>query len=219
MRKLISLLLIASLYFAAFTTASAQYGPYQPPSESVSIVVDKLVSKPITTSGTVTVEYVDNLGSGDAKFGAGADVFFKIKVKNTSNITLKNVTIKDFLPSYVEPIEGPGTIDKAANTVTISGGDFAVNEEKIYVIKARVLASDRLPDNVTCITNKAEGFNDRVRDEDTAQLCIEKQVQGVSTTIVTTVTKIPSTGPEHGVILYSLTGLAGLIGLRLRKKS
>lgn len=222
MKPLAVFLTVISVYLVTVDSALAKYRPYQPPTKSVSILVDKMVSKPITTSDTATVEFVDNLATGDVKFGAGGDVFFKIRVKNTSNVDLKNVTVKDFLPSYLKPIEGPGTFDKSTNLITISAGDFAVKEEKIYIIKARVLTADKLPDDITCITNKAEGFNDRVRDDDTAQLCIEKQVKGLTTTVKSTVItakEIPSTGPKQWLLLYSISVLLGYAGLRLRQSS
>lgn len=221
MKKLASFLTVLSLYFVASTSINAQYGPYQPPTTTLSILVNKLVANPVVlTDGTIRLDYVDNLGTGDHRFKAGEDVWFQVKVKNTSNTILTNVTVKDFLPPYIETVEGPGSFDSGSNTITINAGDFAVNEEKVYVFKMRVKSQNNLPDNVTCVTNKSQAFNDKVSDDDTAQLCIEKPVLGVATTptpVTITVNKIPSTGPEYGLLLYTLSGLAGLAGLKLRR--
>jgi len=189
-----------------------QYGNGCTPSQSITI--NKLVGRVYTTKGGITeYEYVGNLSSSDPRFAPEQIVMFQIKVKNTSNIKLTNVTVKDYIPSYLEPIEGPGTYDVSTRIITFSAGDFDPNQEKVYYIKMKVLAQDKLPADkgLFCEINKAQAYNDNVSDEDTAQFCIEKQVVGVVRT--------PSAGPDMGLGLGILEMLGLGAGFLIRKKS
>ena len=178
---------------------------------SFSIRMNKLVGEPVVSKGETTMSFVDNLFTSDPRFAPGQDVFFKLIVKNTSSVTIKNVTVKDFVPTSIEPIDGPGNFDASTRTITFSAGDFAVNEEKSYILKMRVLNQDRLPTDkgLFCLVNKSQASNDNASDEDTAQFCVEKQVSQTP--------EVPSAGPEYGLILLSLEGLALSAGLMLKK--
>ena len=126
MKKLVSLL----TFFVAFTvstqSAFAQYGQYGQPAPVESILVDKQVSKPVTKTkgGTLSYEYVDNLTPSDVRFQPGMDIYFKVRVKNTSAVALSNVMVTDKVPSYLEPIEGPGTFDLVNRSITFNAGTF-----------------------------------------------------------------------------------------------
>lgn len=199
--------LTAVLVFAnpASFAQAQQYGQYGP-SPSLSIVVDKLVNKPARS------EFVDNLSPSDPRFLSGQDVFFRLRVKNPTDQTLTNVTVKDFLPDFVEAVEGPGSFDSSTRTVTINAGDFGLQEEKVYDLKVRVVAQDKLPSDksVVCVVNRAQASNNQVSDEDTAQFCVEKQVVGA--------VQVPSAGPEIGLALLALNALGFGTGLYLRKR-
>jgi len=214
--KTLSLTLIA-LYFCAATTIGAQY-TYEQPSPSASIVIDKTVGKPgvVTKGGNMNVEYVQNLGSVDYKYAPGADVWFKLAVKNTSNQALVNVTVKDILPAYIEPVEGAGTFDKNTNTITINAGNFAIAEEKVFELKTKVMSQSALPSDkgLFCITNNAEAYTDKVKDTDSATLCIEKQV-----TLKGGTPEVPKAGAEMGLVISLFSGALGVAGLKLRKVS
>ncbi len=204
------------------SVALAQYGPYQGPQPSLSILIDKLVGVPTAQGSETVVNFVDNLGVNDFKFKADNIVFFKLKVKNTSNVSLDNVVVKDNAPAYVDLFENPGTYDSVNRVLTINVGSLGVNQEKEYIVRARVTSSGNLPvdSGIVCVMNKAVASNDKVSDEDTAQLCIEKPVLGTTSTTTTTVpsvTKIPSTGPEAGMLILSMSGALGYLGLKLRK--
>lgn len=225
MRKLVLFLLVIMALFSGTTSAFAQYGPYQGPQPSYAILVDKLVGVPTTQGSETVYSYVDNLGTSDFKFRADNIIFFKIKVKNTSNVTLDNVVIKDTAPSYVTLFDNPGTFDSITHVLTINVGSLGVNEEKEYIVRGKVVSSDSLPADagIVCVVNKATASNDKVSDEDNAQLCIEKpsETKTATTTVLGTsvppVTKIPSTGPEGGLLVLSFSGAVGYLGLKLRK--
>lgn len=205
------LLFLSTLYVPRYTLYTwAQYGQYGGETPSYSLLIDKMVVKPGTQKGE-TAKYVDNLSPSDPRFAPNQDVWFKIKVKNTANVALQAVEIKDYVPEYILPIEGPGKWDPQTRTLTWDGGNFAVDEEKTYYLKMRVYEQKLLPADkgLFCIVNKASAKNDVAYDEDTAQLCIEKQVLGVST--------VPSTGPEMGLALLAGNLILAGVGLKLKK--
>jgi len=222
MRKLqvgfLILLAIPTILFTTKKTVNAQYGceygQYGGCLPSQSILIDKMVGRSyINKGGIVTYEYVDNMSAGDPRFTPGAIVMFQLRVKNTSNTTLTNVTVKDYVPSYLVPIEGPGAYDTSTRIITFNAGDFNPDQEKVYFIKMQILPQNQLPADkgLFCEINKAVAYNDNVSDEDTAQFCIEKQVTGVVTT--------PSAGPDLAIAIVGINILGGAIGLWLKKRT
>ncbi len=214
--------LVASLLFVAVLLArpsyaqygcQGQYGQYGNCPPSQSILIDKFVGRATLNKGGFTdIEYVDNLSASDTRFHANDMVAFKLKVKNTSGTTLTNVTVKDYVPAYVNPIEGPGTFDAINRVVSFNAGDFQANEEKVYYLKMQVVAPSAMPADkgLFCLVNKAQATSDNTSDDDTAQFCVEKQVTGV--------TQVPQAGPEMGVLLLGLEAAALGAGLFLKKK-
>ena len=217
MKKLLATLVaLASIFQLLTSNVMAQYGEYGPyggPEPSLSIMIDKMVAKPVASKGGSTdQDYVDNLSPSDPRFLPDEEVFFKIKVKNTSDIKLKDVTVKDFLPDFVEPVEGPGTFDDESREITIPAGDIEIDEEKVFFIKVKVLSQEELPvdQGLICLVNKAQAYDGGVSDEDTAQFCVEKEVLGV--------TEVPSAGPELGLALLIGQFSALSAGLILKKR-
>ena len=215
MKKIFATLVALASIFQLLTSnvmaQYGQYGPYGGPEPSLSIMIDKMVAKPIATKGGSTdQDYVDNLSPSDPRFLPDQEVFFKIKVKNTSDVKINDITVKDFLPDFVDFKEGPGDFDKDSRTLTIAAGDLEVDEEKLFFVKVKVVEQDELPadQGISCIVNKAQAFDGGVSDEDTAQFCIEKEVLGV--------TAVPSAGPELGALL--LTGQLTTLGLGILLK-
>lgn len=212
MKKLILSLFFLILMFHVLCymlPAYAQYGQYGGETPTYSIIVDKMVSLPHASKGE-TMQYVDNLLPPDPRFKPSQDVWFKIKIKNTSNINLQAVEVKDYVPDYLLPLQGPGKWNPDNRTIVWNAGDFNIDEEKTYYLKMRVYDQSLLPADkgLFCLINKVEVRNNVAYDDDTSQLCIEKQVLGAK--------KIPSTGPELGLaILVGNLLLAG-VGLRLK---
>ena len=212
MKKLVTILILASIcLFCTFNTF-AQYGEEITPSRS--ILVDKMVGKVTVNKGGVDIEYVDNLSSSDPRFKPNDEIMFKIRIKNTSNVKFSDVEFKDYVPSYLEPLEGPGSYDQNTGIISFNAEDFEVDEEKIYYMKMKILSQDRLPSDkgLFCFKNKAraEADNGNIADEDTAQLCVEKQIGQVAET--------PSAGPEFSLALLALQSGALLVGLQIKKR-
>jgi uncharacterized repeat protein (TIGR01451 family) len=208
MKKLISFLFLLFLTLHV-STVNAQYGQYGGETPSYSLLIDKMVAKPGAQKGE-TAQYVDNLSLSDPRFVPGQDVWFKIKVKNTANAALQAVEVKDYVPEYILPIEGPGKWDPQTRTITFNAGDFAVDEEKTYYLKMRVYSQDQLPSDkgLFCLVNRAVASNNTVSDDDAAQFCIEKQVLGV--------TQVPTAGPELGLALLAGNLILAGIGIKLK---
>ena len=207
--------ILALILTFAFAGSSAlatdgQYGPYGP-SPVQSVTIDKMVNRPDNGS------YVDNLSPSDPRFAPGQDVWFQIKVRNPNDQTLYGITVKDFVPDFLDVIATPGSYDAGNRTITINAGDFGGQQEKIYTVHARVVGSGSITDNkgIFCLTNRSQAYNSSVSDEDTAQFCVEKPNTPAT---VTNVTTIPSTGPEMGLALLTLEALGLSAGLYLRKK-
>lgn len=207
MKKILAFALFVSCFLFPVSSVKANYGQYGQPSPSYQILIDKMVAKPDTD------QYVDNLSVSDPRFAPNQDIWFQIKVKNTSNQNLTNVEVRDYVPSYLEPLEGPGTWDSNMRIISWNAGDFAVDEEKVYFLKMRVYSTENLPSDkgLFCLVNKSDARNENTYDEDTAQFCIEKEVVGVS--------KVPSAGPEFGLLLLAGNILGLGLGLKLKKTS
>lgn len=214
MKKIFAIVLFSIFYLLFSINIYAQYGPYGP-AGAPSILIDKMVGKPggQTKGGTTSLEYVDNLSVTDYKFKPGQEIFFQLKVKNTSNQNLNDVVVKDFVPSYLDPLKGPGTYDNNSRIITINAGNFSVDEEKIYVLKMKILFQDKLPADkgLFCLVNKADASTNDAYDDDTSQFCIEKEVIAA--------VKVPSAGPELGLLLLGAELTTMVLGIWLKKKN
>jgi len=208
MKKIILFSLIVScLMFLVSSVSAGCGGQYESPCQSYSMIVDKMVQKPGTS------DYVDNLSVSDSRYKPGQTVIFKITIKNTSNVTIGELTAKDYVPSYLTPIEGPGSFDSSTRTVTWNGGYFGVDEQKTWYLKMNIDSQANLPadQGLFCLVNKAQAWSNDKTDDDSSQFCIEKQVTGT--------TKVPSAGPEMGLIIFSGELFALGTGIYLKKKA
>ncbi len=197
---------------------SSQYGQYDGGTPNYSIIVDKMVMTGNQTKGGQEV-YVDNLSPSDPRFAPGAQVTFQVKVKNTSDSTLKNIQVKDILPTWVDAIEGPGEYDANSRTISWTYPELKSGEGKMEKIIVQIKPQDQLPadQGLMCMNNKATAKSDTVYDEDTAQFCLEKQV-----TLTTKGGQPIKTTPDAGapLLAFGALNMLGLgAGLYLRKKA
>lgn len=193
-----------------------QYGQYGGGSPSNSVSVDKMVATTSQTKGGQE-NYVDNLSPSDPRFKPQDYVKFRIKVKNTSSQTLKNVKVTDILPSYSIPIEGEGALNSKSNTISWTYNELKPQEEKISYVVTKIKNQEELPSDkgLMCELNKVVAEVENARDEDASQYCIEKQV--VSKEGIPPV-KTPEAGaPLLAFVGASLTGIAS--GIYLKKKA
>lgn len=213
MKKLISFFIVVFSFLAlAMSTSADCNGVYEQPCNSFSLIVEKMVGLPGTSNDATAYSYVDNLGTSDAKFKPGQIVFFKVIVKNTSTTSLGGSTAKDYVPSYLTPLDGPGSFDSSTRIISWDAGSFGVNEQKTFYFKMQVVDQNNLPSDksIICVVNRAQAWSNTTTGEDSSQLCIEKQVLGA--------TKVPSAGPEMGFLLLSGELAALGAGLYLKNK-
>jgi uncharacterized repeat protein (TIGR01451 family) len=222
MRKIISGLSICfffSLYLLIPQVKSTMaqykqpYGQYGVPAPAEALIIDKTVGKPSQTKGGVTsLEFVDNLSPADPRFHPGEQVVFRLRVKNISSSQINNVGIIDFLPSFIEPVEIPGSFNSNNRTINFSAGNFAPNEEKLFFLTTKVVAVESLPadKDLICLINRARVFTAGDPDEDTARFCIEKQPGAVVPSAM------PAAGVESGLIPPVVAILAFLFGSSLQ---
>lgn len=211
MKKLLLFLALTLLTSTAVHADTGQYGQYGGGGPSYSIMIDKTVSRGVQTKGGIT-QYVDNFSPTDPRFSTGQKVFFQVKVKNTSSVTLKNVQVKDILPSYIDSLEGPGSYDDKTKTISWTYPELKANEEKTERIVGAIVDNARMPGDkgLFCVSNKSTVNADNAYDEDAAQFCIEKQVVGAK--------KVPTAGPEYGIILTALSFASLGAGVYLKRK-
>ena len=173
------------------------------------VMVDKLVRQRDVNS------FVDNLGT-DQAFKAQEEIYFRLKVKNTGDYKIDSMYVKDTLPSYLEYLSGPSG-DNLENVNYHSGSrvlSFTVknlekDESRSYDFKTRVKNEGNLPSGTACVVNHVKAEANGRTDEDTSQVCLTKQVLGVTT--------LPPTGPDKlGLIALEALGFAIIGGLYLK---
>ncbi len=218
MKKFFASVLIVLCFIFNVSTVYAQYGQYGGPSPSLSILINKMVARTSTNKGGQTIcdsslTFQNNFSPSDPRFVPSDFICFELKVLNTSNTTLTGVTVEDFVPSDVEPISGSGSFNNNSRTITINAGDFAQGQEQDYFFLMQVHNQSQLPQDkgLFCEINRGQAFNANVSDDSSSQFCIEKQVQGVTTT--------PSAGPEMGALLLSGEVFVLGLGVFLKRKA
>lgn len=198
------------LYFIYLPFSFAQYTTQV---SAPSLIIDKMVGIPSNQTKGGSLAYVDNLGTADHKFKPGDEVSFQLKVRNATDKKLDTIIIQDSISPSLNPLEGPGTYDDKNRVITIDAGNFAVNEEKFYIVKMRVISQEKLPSDkgLFCEINKAIAKSGNLSDDDATQFCIEKEVINVR--------KVPSAGPEMGLLITGGELTLLIIGLYFTQKT
>ena len=209
--------IIFILTFAVFFFTPKSFAQYQAPTPATSINIDKLIGQPIDSKGGVTYNYVDNISVNDYIFSPLNYLFFKVKVKNTSNIDLNNVVIYDYKPDYSELFSDPGIYDDSNKILTINVGGLKANEEKEYLIRGRVLSADQLPatGKISCPTNRVRVESDSASDEDNTQYCVQNKAKVTPAPVKT----VPKAGPELNFVILVGTGALFYLGIKLKPTS
>lgn len=190
-----------------------------------SLKINKTVQHPKNTT------YVENLGINDPKYVPEQTVNFQITVTNTGNTTIKGAKIKDVFPQYVNYRSGAGAYDKTKNILAFNIPDLEAGKSQTYTVSGTIATQASLPANqgITCVTNTASATTPSMHVLDTAELCIEKQVQvstkggiiptkgGLTVYSAPAPKKTPATGPEMAYLFAAVP--AGILGHFLRKKA
>lgn len=166
---------------------------------TTSLTINKQVQNPSTNV------FVKNLGSSDAAFSVGQNVFFKLIITNNGTQALGTITIKDVFPNELTFVGGPGTYDAGSNTLTFTESNVSAGESRTEQVLAKVNDKVNKSRSMTCIVNTSIVSAENVSStQDTAQLCIQTNVLGATT--------LPVAGFNRYALILPF-GLLGLVGL------
>ena len=198
---LASLVLFARPVYADMCTT--QYG-----GETTCKPSDLTINKEVRNPSSLN--FVENLSASDPTFAPGADVLYRLIIKNTSGETFNPVYVKDVLPSFLTFVSGPGSYDSGSRTLTFELKEVYAGETRTVDIMARVNnVSSFDGKSFVCVTNYAEAKALNRFDSDTAQICVQNQVLGVTT--------LPVAGFNDYFLLLPFAGV-GLTGFAMLKK-
>ena len=120
-------------------------------------------------------------------------VEFRIRIKNTGNVDLDDMKMRDILPSDMERVGGSG--------LTEYWNDFEDGDTKEFIIEAEIKNSEFDRENFEkCIVNRAEAYqDDDFKGSDTATVCYGNAE----------LTELPETGSAS--MIASLLGLGSTV--------
>lgn len=186
--------------------------------ESCNLIVDKEIWNPTKN------EYWDNIDSSYYTFKAGEEIKFKIMIKNTSDIKVNNVEIKEYLPSYLDYVsasiaEDGHSYEWRSNEryVLYFMGSLDPDQTKTAYVTVRVKGENDIPVGISTLTNKAYGYSsNECSDTNYANFAIKREGKG---TVLGTTS--PETGNNNLILMIEGMGfilMAGAYGWVLRKK-
>ncbi|MGI5827913.1 MAG: hypothetical protein ACOX6V_02715 [Patescibacteria group bacterium] len=173
--------------------------------EEKEIDVDKVVFSPHKNT------FVDNIPRDELVFSSGETVTFELRVTNTGNIVVHQVTLKDFLPNWLEWQSG-GDTSGGSGVVQFEVFDLDPGETETRSFQARIKDTSALSEMAMCVTNKVVAMFDSEEDIDTANFCIAREAVVEKEEIVVKekvlgVEELPPTGTNFPLVL-----LAGPVG-------
>lgn len=206
--------------------AQASGGQGTAKEDTADVLVDGKVCKEEHPNFTIN-KMVQNKG-GDSwaesvKGTAGNQVRYRIQFKNTGDVELKNVVIRDVLPKGVSYVKGSTVLYNAANTngktmnddiISDKGlniGNYAKGTEATIYFYATI--SSDFADNCegSTLTNTASGkYNndDKTTKTDTADVTLDGKVCEDKPEEPVTPPELPKTGAEN--VLSAMVAIAGL---------
>jgi len=187
--------------------------------EDAKLSVDKTIYNP--KSGQYEDHVKSTGGSNPYVFGYNETIKFKITVKNTGDVKIKDINMYDALPTFLKYKSGDGDDRKDGKEVKFEVGDLEPGEEESYIFRAEIENGGISPNSdKICLTNMATAKGEREdnqKDEesvDYSNFCITLgKVLGSSKEKIT---KLPTTGSEDFLIPAVSVGLI-LIGFGIRK--
>lgn len=211
MRQIIFLILVTLTISLFPGVVKAQYNTscpsiYGAKCPTGNLFIDKKIQNPTTG------EFVETLNANEANFLIGQEINFKIEVKNTGNVELKNINIQDRLPTFTEFVSGPGKLDTGTNILSWVIGNLKPGESQFFDLKVKIKSDKGLPQKgMTCLTNFAEADTDKLSAQDMAGFCIQTQILGQAT-------ELPQTGVGETATLVMASFLTLLAGIFLFNK-
>lgn len=170
-------------------------------------------------------KYQDNIKKDEHTFEKSDRIYFKIKVKNTGDIEIKNIDLVDNMPSILEYSKGDGDDSNDGTKVSFDDFDLKPGESETFEFSAKVKSTGIDPDeDYVCVANVAKAKGERKDngekedDADYANFCIEMR-RGRVLSLKESITRLPTTGfidLNTALIGSTSIGLI-LLGLGLRK--
>ncbi|NMC36622.1 hypothetical protein GYA49_06305 [Candidatus Beckwithbacteria bacterium] len=177
--------------------------------DEYDIDLDKVVWNPSED------KWQDNIDSSTYLFKDGQEVKFELRVKNTGDRKIHEITLRDIFPSYLNWTSGGSWLSDSQKS-EFKIYDLEAGSTVTKTVYAKFVGKDDLPSGITCVTNKGEVYTKHDgSDTDTSTICVSREAK------VLGVTTLPATGPNVPVILVAelaaLTGL-GFAYLKVAKK-
>lgn len=195
-------LFLTLLPFSLPTSSFAQYVQYggvttsQAPRQAL---VEKKVLNPQNN------QFVDNLSFEQHTFLPGQDVVFRVTITNVIQTELKNLVVFDRLPDTLNFVSTSfGNYDPKNRTINFTIDSLKPGESKTFEIKTKVRPTSELTSNVTCQANLARVTVNNMVDEDSASMCVSKEV-------LSTTSQFPTTGPNDTLPILLLSSLFSAI--------
>lgn len=197
----------------AETCGDGQYGTVICPPTDVTI--DKTVRNPITGV------FVENLLSGDATYSPGSEVTYKLKIVNSSNQSFDEVKIEDILPDKVTTASVASYDKNKVKNETFANSRlkfqlanrFEGNTTVEIDVHATVKDSNAFAASKSIYCGNTDGLQNTAQvrasdrfDEDSASICVQSNVLGVTT--------LPKAGLTDLLPLVPFIG-TGLTGITL----
>ena len=185
--------------------------------EDADLSIDKRVYNPDDS------KFENHIELNDYVFTEGEEVEFQIVVKNTGDVTYKEVKLTDELPDFVTFKEFTGGKDGDYDNgiITWKFTDFKKGDSKTFKFKVEVVESSKLPKdsgdmqltNVTRVEGTRKDNNEKDKNADFSRFYVRlPEVKGA-------ITKLPEAGAVSNIFagLLLITGFA--IKVALNKKA
>ena len=203
----------------ALAECFTQYGGGETCIGDVELSIDKKIYNPDTK------KYQDNIKRDDYTFEKGDEVKFKLVVKNTGDIEIRDIKLIDEMPSILEYIGGDGDDENDGRKVVFEEFDLKAGESKTFEFESEVVSSGIDPDeDYVCVSNVAKAKGERKDngekedDVDYSNFCVEIKGKVLSKKKIGSLPKTGLFDPYVALAGTSAVGLV-LIGYGLRKMS
>ncbi len=172
--------------------------------QPVNLTINKLVKHP--TSGL----FVENITSSDTPYSPGAEVLYRMVIRNASGETMNPVTVTDQLPAEETFVSGPGTYStpgKPGGKLTFTLENMIAGETRTAEVLVKVEANTPTTCdivNVAKVTSPARPDG----DDDTVSICVSKAAP-----------TLPVAGADDLLLILPFVGtaLGGLAMLKSKK--
>ena len=224
MKKLTGIVIILISIFAftpnviAKEICTTQYGGGQKcenVDENADLSIDKRVYNPDDR------EFENHVEANDYVFSAGETVEFKITIKNTGDVTYKEVKLTDELPDFVEfkDFTGGDDGDYENGKITWKFKDFKKGDTETVKFTVKIVGAAKLPNdsgnmqltNVTRVEGTRKDNGEKDKNADFARFYVALKGK---------ITKLPEAGAVSNVVAGLLIAAGfGIKGLVNKKAS